>query len=73
MDTLMDAAAPDAIAEAAVNGGCRSVAFTYNDPVIFMEYAIDAAKAARARGLKAVAVTAGYMKPAARAAFFIIS
>jgi pyruvate formate lyase activating enzyme len=70
MDTLMDAAAPEAIAEAAVRGGCRSIAFTYNDPVIFMEYAIDAAKAARARGLKAVAVTAGYMKPAARAAFY---
>jgi pyruvate formate lyase activating enzyme len=70
MDTLMDAAAPESIAEAALQGGCRSVAFTYNDPVIFMEYAIDAAKAARARGLKAVAVTAGYMKAEARAVFY---
>ena len=49
------------IAEAAVRLGCRSVAFTYNDPVIFLEYAIDVADACRARGIKAVAVTAGYM------------
>jgi pyruvate formate lyase activating enzyme len=60
-DTLADAAAPDAIADAAAQLGCRSVAFTYNDPVIFMEYAIDVADACRARGIKAVAVTAGYM------------
>src|SRR5512146_1044410 len=39
IDTLADAASPEAIAEAAVRHGCRSVAFTYNDPVIFMEYA----------------------------------
>ena len=45
MDRLMDAAAPAAIAEAALAAGCRSVAFTYNDPVIFAEYAIDAAVA----------------------------
>jgi len=60
-DTLADAAAPEAVAEAAVRLGCRSVAFTYNDPVIFLEYAIDVADACRERGIRAVAVTAGYV------------
>jgi len=69
-DTLADAASPENIAEAASQLGCRSVAFTYNDPVIFMEYAIDVADACRARGIKAVAVTAGYITSAARRAFF---
>jgi len=69
-DTLADAASPGQIAEAAVALGCRSVAFTYNDPVVFMEYAIDVAEACRARGLKAVAVTAGYMNAAPRADFY---
>ena len=50
--------------------GCRSVAFTYNDPVIWAEYAIDTAKACRERGIKAVAVTAGYITPEARRPFF---
>jgi pyruvate formate lyase activating enzyme len=66
LDTLADAASPAAVAEAAVELGCASVAFTYNDPVIFMEYAIDTADACRERGLKAVAVTAGYMCPEPR-------
>ncbi len=70
MDSLMDQAPPDLIAEAAVQTGCRSVAFTYNDPVIFLEYAVDAAKACRERGIKTVAVTAGYVKPEARQEFF---
>jgi pyruvate formate lyase activating enzyme len=70
MDSLMDAASPEAIASVAKAQGCRSVAFTYNDPVIFLEYAVDTAKACRAQGLKTVAVTAGYVKPAARAEFF---
>jgi pyruvate formate lyase activating enzyme len=61
LDTLADAASPEAIAEAAAQLGCSSVAFTYNDPVIFLEYAIDVADACRERGLKAVAVTAGYI------------
>jgi len=60
-DTLADAAAPDTIARAAEELGCRSVAFTYNDPTIFLEYAIDTADACHARGLAAVAVTAGYI------------
>ncbi len=69
-DTLADAASPDTIARAAERLGCRSVAFTYNDPVIFMEYSIDVADACHARGLKAVAVTAGYLTDAARPEFF---
>lgn len=70
LDTLADAAAPETIAQAAHDLGCRSVAFTYNDPVIFMEYAIDVAQACRAYGIRAVAVTAGYMKDAARREFY---
>ena len=60
-DTLADQASPDAIAERAKALGCKSVAFTYNDPTIFAEYAIDVAKACHARGVKTVAVTAGYI------------
>jgi len=69
MDRLMDAASPTAIAEAALASGCRSVAFTYNDPVIFAEYAIDTAIACHARGLATVAVTAGYIHAEPRAEF----
>jgi pyruvate formate lyase activating enzyme len=65
-DTLADEATPETIARAAVTLGCRSVAFTYNDPVIFMEYAIDVAKACHAVGVKTVAVTAGYVCEAPR-------
>src|SRR5260221_6003327 len=65
-DTLADAASPEQIAEAAVEAGATSVAFTYNDPVIFQEYAIDAAIACRSRGIHPVAVTAGNHSPAAR-------
>jgi pyruvate formate lyase activating enzyme len=70
MDTLADAASPEGIARAAKALGCRSVAFTYNDPVIFMEYAIDVAAACRAAGIKSVAVTAGYMCAEPRAEFY---
>src|ERR687884_715756 len=70
VDTLADAASPAEIAAAAERLGCASVAFTYNDPVIFMEYAMDVADACRARGIRAVAVTAGYMCPAPRAEFY---
>ncbi|HEV2058541.1 MAG TPA: AmmeMemoRadiSam system radical SAM enzyme [Solirubrobacteraceae bacterium] len=70
MDTLADAASPEAIAQAAQRLGCASVAFTYNDPVIFMEYAIDVADACRRRGIRAVAVTAGYVCDAPRREFF---
>jgi len=69
-DRLNDAASPDLIARAAKDLGCSSVAFTYNDPVIFHEYAIDVADACRALGLKAVAVTAGYVNPEPRAEFY---
>jgi len=61
MDRLMDQASPEAIALAAKTSGCKSVAFTYNDPVIFAEYAIDTAAACHAQGIQTVAVTAGYI------------
>jgi pyruvate formate lyase activating enzyme len=70
VDTLAAAAMPDEIARAAQRLGCASVAFTYNDPVIFAEYAIDTAAACRARGIRTVAVTAGYVNPAPREVFF---
>ncbi len=66
VDTLADSASPEEIARAAEQLGCRSVAFTYNDPAIFFEYAIDVAKACRDRGVKSVAVSAGYMCDAPR-------
>jgi pyruvate formate lyase activating enzyme len=62
VDTLADQAAPTGVAHAARNGGCRSVAFTYNDPVVFLEYAVETAKACRAADIKSVAVTAGYIE-----------
>lgn len=63
IDTLADAASPEDIARAAQRLGCHSVAFTYNDPVIFLEYAVDVAQACHALGLRTVAVTAGYICP----------
>jgi len=69
-DRLQDFAAPEAIAAAAVARGCRSVAFTYNDPVIFLEYAVDVAQACRERGIRTVAVSAGYIAPEPRVEFF---
>ena len=69
-DTLADAALPEPLALAALNKGCTSLAFTYNDPVIFMEYANDVAQAAHELGLKAVAVSAGYICPEPRVEFF---
>jgi pyruvate formate lyase activating enzyme len=70
LDTLQDEAPPERIAAAARELGCRSVAYTYNDPVIFLEYAVDTARACRAAGVRSVAVTAGYVCPEARRDFF---
>ncbi len=70
MDTLADVASPDALARASVRLGCRSIAFTYNDPIVFLEYAIDVASACRARGVRSVAVTAGYVSDRPRREFF---
>jgi pyruvate formate lyase activating enzyme len=70
MDSLMDAASPGMIANAARKMGCKSVAYTYNDPVIFAEYALDVADACRAQGVQNVAVTAGYVHAQARREFF---
>jgi len=70
MDTLADGGSPDDIASAAARLGCRSVAFTYNDPVIFLEYARDTATACKERGIRSVAVTAGYVNPDPRSELF---
>ena len=70
MDRLADEASPEAIAKAALAAGCKSVAFTYNDPVIFAEYAMDIADACHAHGVKTVAVTAGYIHEAPRREFY---
>jgi pyruvate formate lyase activating enzyme len=70
IDTLADAASPELIARAAKDSGCRSVAFTYNDPVIFLEYAVDVAKACHEVGIKSVAVTAGYICDQPRRDFY---
>ncbi len=69
-DTLAAEATPEAIARTALAMGCRSVAFTYNDPVIFIEYALDVADACHALGIQTVAVTAGYMHAAPRREFY---
>ena len=69
-DRLQNQASPEAIAQAAVASGSRSVAFTYNDPVIFLEYAVDVAQACRERGVKTVAVSAGYICPEPRIELF---
>lgn len=70
MDILADQASPEKIARVAKELGCRSVAYTYNDPVIFMEYAIDVAKACREYDIKSIAVTAGYINEEPRKEFF---
>ncbi len=70
VEALSESATPEAVAAAAQRLGCASVAFTYNDPVIWAEYAIDVAAACHAAGVKTVAVTAGYITPAARGPFF---
>ncbi|MGR9107401.1 MAG: AmmeMemoRadiSam system radical SAM enzyme [Gammaproteobacteria bacterium] len=70
MDTLMDLASPEMIATAAERLGCRSVAYTYNDPVIFHEYAIEVAQACKAKNIRSVAVTAGYVCKDPRQEFY---
>ena len=70
IDTLADAASPGAIARAALDLGCHSVAYTYNDPVIFLEYAVDVSQACHELGVRSVAVTAGYINAEPRADFY---
>ncbi len=72
VDAFCDLADPESIAAAAQRHHCRSVAFTYNDPIVWAEYAIDTARACRAVGVKTVAVTSGYIAPAAREAFYAV-
>ena len=70
VERLSEVALPDAVARAALEHGCRSVAYTYNDPVVWAEYAIDTARACRDAGIKNVAVTAGYISPPVRKPFY---
>ena len=70
VEILSNHASPEEIVSVALREGCKSIAFTYNDPVIWAEYAIDTAKVAREVGIKSVAVTAGYINPKARKEFF---
>jgi pyruvate formate lyase activating enzyme len=70
MDTLADAAMPQEIASTAHRLGCSAVAFTYNDPTVFLEYAIDVAAACHEAGVKTAAVTAGYICEEPRAEFY---
>ncbi len=72
MDTMMSFASPQQIAQSAEQHGCRSVAYTYNDPVIFHEYALDVAYACREKNIKSVAVTAGYICAEPREEFFSV-
>jgi AmmeMemoRadiSam system radical SAM enzyme len=70
VERLSAPATPEEIVEAALRAGCQSVAFTYNDPIIWAEYAIDTARACKAAGVRSVAVTAGYITEQARPEFF---
>lgn len=70
VEILSQEASPKQIVEAAIKHGCRSIAFTYNDPVIWAEYAIDVAREAHRAGVRTVAVTAGYIQSEARKEFF---
>lgn len=70
VERAAERAPPDAIARAAARLDCRSVAFTYNDPVVFLEYAVDTARACHVLGVRTVAVTAGYMEAGARRDFY---
>ncbi len=72
MDKLMSFASPEKIASSAFQYGCKSVAYTYNDPVIFHEYALDVASACREKNIKSVAVTAGYICEKPREEFFSV-
>jgi len=70
MHTLASTASPETLANVCLQSQCRSIAYTYNDPIIFIEYAIDVAQACAAQGIKSVAVSAGYINEAPRAEFF---
>jgi len=70
IDILASSASPQQIAQRAKELGCRSVAYTYNDPIIFHEYAIDVAKACHERGIYTVAVSSGYVCKEPREEFY---
>lgn len=51
---------PERIVELAQENGCDSIAYTYNEPIVFFEYTYDTAKLAHEKGLKNIYVTSGY-------------
>ncbi len=68
--SCLNKTSPEEIIQIAKYYNCKSVAFTYNDPIIFFEYAIDTAKLCRQNGIKTVAVTSGYINPEPAKEFF---
>jgi pyruvate formate lyase activating enzyme len=67
---LQTSATPEEIVRLAKEHDCRSVAFTYNEPIIWAEYAEDVAAACRQAGMKTVAVSNGFISESRRAEFF---
>jgi pyruvate formate lyase activating enzyme len=70
--TKLNKTTPEEIVQIAKQYNCKSVAFTYNDPVIFFEYALDTAKLCRENGIKTVAVTSGFMNPEPAKEFYAL-
>ena len=70
VDTLSSQAKPEQLVRTALSHQCMGIAFTYNDPVIFLEYALDVAEACHESNLKTVAVSAGYINQAPRKEFY---
>ncbi|MFC1672134.1 AmmeMemoRadiSam system radical SAM enzyme [Planctomycetota bacterium] len=52
---------PERVIREAVEAGCRSISYTYTEPTVFFEYALDTARLAREKGLTNTFVTNGYM------------
>ena len=67
---LLPKATPKELVKIAKKYNCKSIAFTYNDPVVFFDYAIDVANLARSEGIYTVAVSAGYICARAREQLF---
>ncbi len=60
-------ASPEQVVSAAIGSGCRSIAYTYTEPTVFFEFALDTARLARQKGLRNLWVSNGYMTPEALA------
>ena len=53
---------PEEVVTQAVKSGCRSIAYTYSDPIVFFEYTLDTSALAQQQGILNVLVTAGYIE-----------